>query len=75
MKITPELINKWRIIPRVIVVLYGYTFWQIVEWFMALPEPSNTQAMFVSTVVGAAAAFFGFYVNSGSSLKELRDSE
>lgn len=72
-KLTPELINRWRIIPRIIVALYGFTFWKVVEWFMALPDPTATQAAFVSTVVGAGAAFFGLYVNSGASLRELRE--
>lgn len=72
--ITPELVNRWRIVPRAIVILYGYTFWRIAEWFMALEDPSAAQAAFVSTIVGAAAAFFGLYVNSGASLKELKES-
>ena len=29
---------------------------------MTIPEPSNSQAMFISTIVGAGAAFFGLYV-------------
>lgn len=63
--ITPEFVNEWRIIPRLILALYGYVFWDVINWFMTLPEPGNAQAMFVSTVVGAAPAFFGLYVNSG----------
>lgn len=70
MKITPETLNKWRIIPRLIIALYGYIFYVIVMWFMGLDDPSNSQAMFVSTIVGAAPAFFGLYVNSGNKDKE-----
>ena len=72
--LSPETVNKWRIIPRMIVVLYGYTFWKVADWFMSLPEPTGPQAAFVSTIVGAGAAFFGLYVNSGASLKELKES-
>ena len=63
--ITPQLLNDWRIIPRLILALYGYVFWDVLQWFMDQPDPSNSQAMFVSTVVGAAPAFFGLYGNSG----------
>lgn len=70
---TPETLNRWRIIPRVIVALYGYTFWRVAEWFMALPDPTGPQAAFISTITGAGAAFFGLYVNSGASLKELSE--
>lgn len=64
--ITPQSLNEWRIIPRIVVALYGYTFYQVSEWFMSLTEPTAPQAAFVSTIVGAGAAFFGLYVNSGN---------
>ena len=35
------------------------------NWFMLLDAPNNAQAGFVSVVVGAGAAWFGLYVNSG----------
>lgn len=72
--ITPELINQWRIIPRMMLSLYGYMFYRVAEWFMSLPEPNAAQSAFVSVMVGAAAAFFGLYVSSGASLKELKES-
>ena len=37
---------------------------------MELPEPSMAQAGFVSTVVGAGAAWFGLYVGSGHRKKD-----
>jgi hypothetical protein len=36
---------------------------------MHLSNPTNAQAMFISTIVGAGAAFFGLYVGKpGASL-------
>jgi hypothetical protein len=71
MKITPEWLDKWRIWPRMILTLYGIAFYNTTTWFMALPDPSNAQAGFVSVIVGAGAGFYGIYVNgktpSGSS--------
>lgn len=75
MKITPEFVNRWRIIPRVMILLYGYMFWRVAEWFMQLPDPNAAQSAFVSVMVGAAATFFGLYVNSGASLKELKEND
>lgn len=63
MKITPEWLNKWRIWPRMIITLYGIAFYKTTTWFMALEDPSNAQAGFVSVIVGAGAGFFGIYVN------------
>ena len=63
--LTPEQLDSWRIVPRILVTLYGVQVYRVGEWFMSLPEPSNAQAAFVSTVFGASAGFFGLYVNSG----------
>lgn len=60
-------VNQWRIIPRLMVTMYGVLFYQVAVWFMAQPDPNGAQAAFVSTVVGAAAGFFGFYVKSGNT--------
>lgn len=67
-------VNRWRVIPRMMLLLYGYMFYRVSEWFMLLEAPNAAQSAFVSVMVGAAATFFGLYVNSGASLKELRES-
>jgi len=72
--VSPESVNRWRIVPRIMILLYGYMFYHVSMWFMALPDPNAAQSAFVSVMVGAAATFFGLYVNSGSSLKELKES-
>tara|TARA_B100000959_G_C14913375_1_gene596130 strand:- start:157 stop:474 length:318 start_codon:yes stop_codon:yes gene_type:complete len=61
----PHVLSNWRMIPRLMMGLYCYAFYSTMNWFMALPEPNNAQAGFVSVVVGAGAAWFGLYVNSG----------
>ena len=44
-----------------------FAFYNATQWFMMLDSPTNAQAGFVSTIVGAGAAWFGLYVNSGST--------
>lgn len=68
---TPEWLDKWRIWPRLIITLYGFAFYRTTEWFMALPDPTNAQAGFVSVVVGAGAGFFGIYVNGKASVSSV----
>ncbi len=58
--------DEWRPVPRLLLGLYIYLFYQVTMWFMGLPDPSVSQAGFISTIVGSAAAIFGLYVNSGS---------
>ena len=50
-------------------------FWTTTQWFMALPDPNNAQAGFVSVVVGAGAAWFGLYVNSKSEPIKKKSKE
>ena len=56
------LIDKFRFIPRLVMLAYIYAFYKSVTWFMGLVDPTNSQAMYISTIVGAGAAFFGLYV-------------
>jgi len=66
---TAGILDKFRLIPRLIMLAYIYAFYKSITWFMTLSEPSNAQAMFISTIVGAGAAFFGLYVGKpGASL-------
>ena len=62
----PEMLDNWRVIPRLLIFLYAIVFYQTMTWFMGLPDPNNAQAGFVSVIVGAGAAWCGLYVNSGS---------
>ena len=59
-------LNDFRVVPRAMLFVYMLVFYQVVSWFMALPDPNNAQSAFVSVVVGAGAAWFGLYVNSGN---------
>ena len=59
---TAGILDKFRLIPRLIMLAYIYAFYKSITRFMTLTDPSNAQAMFISTIVGAGAAFFGLYV-------------
>lgn len=63
----PETVNRWRIIPRLLILTYMIVFYQTTTWFMSLSDPNNAQAGFVSVIVGAGAAWFGLYVNSNAT--------
>ena len=69
--ITPERLDSWRIVPRLLILSYMIVFYQTCNWFMNLDLPNNAQAGFVSVVVGAGAAWFGLYVNGGKSRVEV----
>ena len=66
-KCTSIHIDNYRVIPRLLVAGYSWLMVYVSFWFMALQEPTNTQAAFVTTLVGAGAAIFGLYTKSGNS--------
>ena len=56
--------------PRALILLYGYQCHMVLEWYISLDDPTLHQAAFISTIWGAAAVWFGFYVNSGNNNKK-----
>lgn len=64
--IYPDLLNKYRVFPRLFAVLFGVLMFQVVQWFMLLLAPTAEQSAFASTMVATSAAFFKFYVGSGA---------
>ena len=60
-----DRVDAWRVIPRLLISLYGFMCWHVADWFMALPDPTTSQTTFATAIWGAAAVWFGFYVNSG----------
>lgn len=65
-----EGLDRLRTVPRLLIGLYGWTFYEVTQWFMNLPAPLNSQSMFVSVIVGAGAAWFGLYVSSKPTVHE-----
>lgn len=60
-------VDAWRPIPRLFLSVYIYLLYKSFDWFILLQDPSAAQAGLISIIVGAGAAWFGLYVNSGKS--------
>ena len=59
-------VDSWRIFPRVFITTYIYLLYMSAMWFMGLPAPTMEQSALISVIVGAGAAWFGLYANTGS---------
>jgi hypothetical protein len=59
---TPENLNAWRIIPRLLMLAMMIMTYRVVEWFMALPAPMPEQAAMVSVMTGALTGAFGLFL-------------
>jgi len=66
----PYWFDRLRLFPRLFISVYIYLLYDVVQWFMQLPDPNTQQAGLVSVIVGAGAAWFGLYVNTGNNKSE-----
>lgn len=66
-----EAFDAWRPFPRIFLTVYLILLYRVVDWFMAIPDPSAPQSGLVSVVVGAGAAWFGLYAGTGKD-KEVK---
>ena len=60
-----ELIDAWRIVPRSILVFYGYLVWYVANWFMVIPNPGTGQTAFTVSIAGSIPVVIALYQNSG----------
>lgn len=60
---TPELLNKWAVLPRLMMATFTVLSWKSCLWFMSLPDPSPSQAGFVSIITGCASGAFAIWIN------------
>lgn len=60
-----ELIDAYRLIPRLLLIGYAYMLYSTTVWFMSLQEPLGSQSAVIATVWGAAAGITGFYNMTG----------
>jgi|TARA_Y100000114_G_C11738872_1_gene317817 hypothetical protein len=63
--ITPELLDQWRFLPRLVMLVMIIMTYRVVEWFMDLPDPNPEQAALVSVMTGALTGAFGLFLGSG----------
>lgn len=73
MKINAEMFDRWRIFPRLFIIYYLVFFGYVGYWYMNIEMPTQEQTAFVGIIAGVAGYFFSAYVNTGASLKDLRE--
>mgnify|MGYP006101522231 FL=1 len=59
-----QMIDSWRIFPRMFLSVYMYLLYYCTFWFMELDVPTVEQSGLISIVVGAGAAWFGLYAGT-----------
>ena len=61
-EITMERFLRWKILPRLMMIMMSISAWRVVEWFMTLPNPTMEQSALVSVVTGAMTGAFAVWL-------------
>jgi hypothetical protein len=61
-EVTMERFLRWKILPRLMMIMMSISAWRVVEWFMTLPDPTPAQAGLVSVVTGAMTGAFAVWL-------------
>ncbi len=70
-----ELIDAYRVVPRICLLAYGFISWEIATWFFKLEVPTTEQTAFVSTFSLTVSAVIGLYQNSGRKWRDKTTSK
>lgn len=60
-----ELVDAYRIFPRIFLLLYISIVYDSSEWYRMLEAPTGDQTNYIQWMWGAATAITGFYVATG----------
>jgi hypothetical protein len=71
----PELLDEWKIIPRIMMLAITILSWRVVEWFMQLPDPSMQQSGLVSVVLGALTGCFAVWMGKEHHPTSLKSKD
>jgi hypothetical protein len=64
---TPETLDRWKIIPRLMMITILIISYQVCSWFMSLPDPTIEQSGFCSIVIGALTGCFAIWMGKETS--------
>jgi len=60
--VAADKILEWKVLPRLMTIMFSIMAWRCAEWFMYLENPSAVQAGFVSVVMGAMTGAFAIWM-------------
>lgn len=63
--IIAELIDAYRIVPRVLMFGYAALLWESSRWFMLLAEPTSQQTTFIGLLWGSCGLITKWYFDTG----------
>tara|TARA_S200002703_G_scaffold117021_1_gene102621 strand:+ start:258 stop:458 length:201 start_codon:yes stop_codon:yes gene_type:complete len=61
-----DKILEWKVLPRLMTIMFSIMAWRCAEWFMYLPDPTAVQAGFATGVMGAMTGAFAIWMGHES---------
>ena len=63
-KMTPETLDKWRILPRLMMLVMTGLYIRCIEWALSQPELTTQQAGLISVITGAMTGSFAIWMGA-----------
>ena len=63
----PETLDKWKIMPRLMMLAVTVMCYQVTQWYMTLSLPTIEQSGFCSIVFGCLSASFAMWMGGEKS--------
>ena len=71
---TPEMLDRWRILPRLMMLTMTAVYIRCVEWALSVgPELTTQQAGLISVITGAMTGSFAIWMNAERSNEKGMD--
>tara|TARA_S200002703_G_scaffold152116_1_gene152230 strand:+ start:154 stop:363 length:210 start_codon:yes stop_codon:yes gene_type:complete len=67
---TPENLDRWKIIPRLMMVIMTGVYIRCIEWALSQPDLTTQQASLISVVTGAMTGSLAVFLNAESKSKD-----
>ena len=66
---TPETLDKWLIVPRLMMISMLAVYVRSIEWALSQPDLTTQQASLISVITGAMTGSLALFLNKESNSK------
>ena len=67
---TPETLDRWRILPRLMMLVMTGVYIRCIEWALSQPELTTQQAGLISVITGAMTGSFAIWMGAESKSEQ-----
>ena len=61
---TPQTLDKWKILPRLMMLVMTGVYIRCIEWALSQPDLSTQQAGLISVITGAMTGSFAIWMGA-----------